>query len=239
MHGVTLGGTGKDHGDRHPKVGNNVLIGAGSTLLGKIRIGDCAKIGAASVLLRDIPAHATAVGSPARIVGRATEINPGKEVDIDLHQVSKLGRTASDSSSDTTVTASLTDISSIISGLYISDGDEISDSCRAFYNNSSTGGQDLFCPYVEFYKIAETAPNGSVTILTLTDILLPEGVPRSLINASFFELDHFGKGYIRTKIFVKDAPSIISRVCVIPIEKVADLVMKFKNQEEEARTIAE
>jgi hypothetical protein len=120
LHGVTLGGTGKDHGDRHPKVGNNVLIGAGSLLLGKIRIGDCAKIGAASVLLRDIPAHATAVGSPARIVGRATEVNPGKEVDIDLQQVRQLGRTASDSSSDTTVTASLTDVSSIISGLYIS-----------------------------------------------------------------------------------------------------------------------
>ena len=238
LHGVTLGGTGKDHGDRHPKVGNNVLIGAGSLLLGKIRIGDCAKIGAASVLLRDIPAHATAVGSPARIVGRAIEVNPGKEVDIDLQQVRQLGRTASDSSSDTTVTASLTDVSSIISGLYISDGNGISDGCHPFYNNSTTGGQDLFCPYVEFYKSAETAPTGSVTILTLIDILLPEGVPRCLINACFFELDHFGIGYFKTKSFKKDAPLIISRVCDIPIEKVTDLVMKFKNEEEEARTIA-
>jgi hypothetical protein len=67
---------------------------------------------------------------------------------------------------------------------------------------------------------------------------LPEGVPRCLINACFFELDHFGIGYFKTKSFKKDAPLIISRVCDIPIEKVTDLVMKFKNEEEEARTIA-
>jgi serine O-acetyltransferase len=63
LHGVTLGGTGKDHGDRHPKVGNHVLIGAGASLLGNITIGDSAKIGAGSVVLRPIPAHATAVGT--------------------------------------------------------------------------------------------------------------------------------------------------------------------------------
>ncbi len=67
LHGVTLGGTGKEHGDRHPKVGNNVLIGAGSLLLGYIRVGASAKIVAASVLLRRIPPFATAVGVPAKV----------------------------------------------------------------------------------------------------------------------------------------------------------------------------
>lgn len=67
LHGVTLGGTGKDHGDRHPKVGQHVLIGANSSILGNIHIGDSAKIGAGSVVLRSIPAFATAVGAPAKV----------------------------------------------------------------------------------------------------------------------------------------------------------------------------
>ena len=59
LHGVTLGGTGKDHGDRHPKVGDSVLIGAGTSILGNVRIGSNSKIGAGSVVLRDIPDFAT------------------------------------------------------------------------------------------------------------------------------------------------------------------------------------
>lgn len=64
-HGVTLGGTGKDTGKRHPTVGNNVIIGAGAKILGPIVIGDGAKIGANSVVLKNVPAEATAVGIPA------------------------------------------------------------------------------------------------------------------------------------------------------------------------------
>ncbi|SHJ85804.1 serine O-acetyltransferase [Clostridium cavendishii DSM 21758] len=64
-HGVTLGGTGKDTGKRHPTVGNNVVIGAGAKILGPIVIGNGAKIGANSVVLKDVPAEATAVGIPA------------------------------------------------------------------------------------------------------------------------------------------------------------------------------
>jgi serine O-acetyltransferase len=90
LHGVTLGGTGKDHGDRHPKVGKNVLIGAGSSILGNIRIGDGAKIGAGSVVLRAIPAGATAVGAPAKIIGRASESKPGSDIDETLEHVSLL-----------------------------------------------------------------------------------------------------------------------------------------------------
>jgi len=84
LHGVTLGGTGKHHGDRHPKVGRDVLIGAGANILGNIRIGDGAKIGAGSVVLKSIPHGCTAVGSPAKIVGFAGEGRPGSSMDYTL-----------------------------------------------------------------------------------------------------------------------------------------------------------
>lgn len=68
--GVTLGGTGKNVGKRHPTIGNNVMIGAGAKVLGPINIGDNSKIAAGAVVLKDIPANCTAVGIPARIVNR-------------------------------------------------------------------------------------------------------------------------------------------------------------------------
>lgn len=70
-HGVTLGGTGKDKGKRHPTVGNNVVIGSGSKVLGPIRICDGAKIGSNSVVLKDVPRGATAVGAPAKNIVRS------------------------------------------------------------------------------------------------------------------------------------------------------------------------
>ncbi|HOA34230.1 MAG: serine O-acetyltransferase [Clostridiales bacterium] len=74
--GVTLGGTGKDTGKRHPTIGNNVMIGAGAKVLGPIKIGDNTNIAAGAVVLKDIPPNSTAVGVPARIVKR-----DGKRVD--------------------------------------------------------------------------------------------------------------------------------------------------------------
>lgn len=68
FHGVTLGGTGKDKGKRHPTVGNNVLIGAGTKVLGPITIGNNVKIGANSVVLKDVPSDVTVVGIPGKIV---------------------------------------------------------------------------------------------------------------------------------------------------------------------------
>ncbi|MEC8529055.1 MAG: serine O-acetyltransferase [Pseudomonadota bacterium] len=70
LQSVTLGGTGKEHGDRHPKIADGVLISAGATILGNIRVGEGAKVGAGSVVLRDVPAHTTVAGVPAKVVGR-------------------------------------------------------------------------------------------------------------------------------------------------------------------------
>eukprot|EP00741_Cyanophora_paradoxa_P023428 tig00021582_g22632.t1 len=80
LHGVTLGGTGKESGDRHPKIGNGVLLAAGVAVLGNIRIGDGAKIGAGSVVVKDIPPHVTACGVPAKVLGKAHGV-PGETMD--------------------------------------------------------------------------------------------------------------------------------------------------------------
>jgi serine O-acetyltransferase len=81
LHEVTLGGTGKETGDRHPKVRRGVLIGAGAKILGNIEIGTGAKVGAGSVVLRDVPPHTTVAGIPARVVGRCTVAEPALEMD--------------------------------------------------------------------------------------------------------------------------------------------------------------
>lgn len=72
-HGVTLGGTGKDSGKRHPTIGNNVLIGTGAKVLGPFKVGDNSRIAANSVVLSEIPPDSTAVGIPARVVKRRGE----------------------------------------------------------------------------------------------------------------------------------------------------------------------
>jgi serine O-acetyltransferase len=81
LHGVTLGGTGKETGDRHPKVRKGVLIGAATTILGNIEIGEGAKIGAGSLVLDPIPPHCTAVGVPAKVVKGARVEQPALDMD--------------------------------------------------------------------------------------------------------------------------------------------------------------
>lgn len=84
LHGVTLGGTGSARGDRHPKVGKGVLLGAGAKVLGAISIGDYAKIAAGSVVLKSVPAHCTAAGVPARLINCKTCPEPSKSMDQTL-----------------------------------------------------------------------------------------------------------------------------------------------------------
>ncbi|MBQ8327725.1 MAG: serine O-acetyltransferase [Lachnospiraceae bacterium] len=79
--GVTLGGTGKEHGKRHPTIGNNVMISAGAKVLGSFTIGDNSKIGAGSVVLEEVPPNSTVVGVPGRVVRRNNAKLPQEELD--------------------------------------------------------------------------------------------------------------------------------------------------------------
>ncbi len=81
LHSVTLGGTGKAEEDRHPKIGNGVLLGAGAKVLGNIRIGDCSRVAAGSVVLKEVPACVTVAGVPAKIVGEAGCARPAASMD--------------------------------------------------------------------------------------------------------------------------------------------------------------
>jgi serine O-acetyltransferase len=87
LHGVTLGGTGAQRGDRHPKIGKGVLIGAGASVLGNIEIGDYAKIASGSVVLRPVPSGCTAAGVPARVVNCPTCEEPARSMDHTLAEV--------------------------------------------------------------------------------------------------------------------------------------------------------
>ena len=87
LHAVTLGGTGAERGDRHPKIGNGVLLGAGAKVLGNIEVGDYAKIASGSVVLKPVPAHCTAAGVPARLVNCPTCGEPARTMDHTLADV--------------------------------------------------------------------------------------------------------------------------------------------------------
>lgn len=87
LQGVTLGGTGKQTGDRHPKIRRGVLIGAGAKVLGNIEIGCCARIAAGSVVLKPVPRNTTVAGVPARVVGTAGCAEPARAMDQILHEV--------------------------------------------------------------------------------------------------------------------------------------------------------
>ncbi|MCA1957253.1 MAG: serine O-acetyltransferase [Nitrospira sp.] len=81
FQGVTLGGTGKERGKRHPTIGNHVVIGAGAKILGAIKVGDNVKIGANSVVLKNVPANSTVIGVPARIIKSQGERLPDATMD--------------------------------------------------------------------------------------------------------------------------------------------------------------
>jgi serine O-acetyltransferase len=81
LHSVTLGGTGKADQDRHPKIGNGVLIGAGAKILGNIKVGDCSRVAAGSVVLKEVPERTTVAGVPAKVVGEAGCNQPATVMD--------------------------------------------------------------------------------------------------------------------------------------------------------------
>jgi serine O-acetyltransferase len=81
LQNVTLGGNGKETGDRHPKIGDNVLLAAGAKVLGNIRVGNCSRVAAGSVVLQEVPANKTVAGVPARIVGDAGCPEPARSMD--------------------------------------------------------------------------------------------------------------------------------------------------------------
>ncbi|MBM7047683.1 MULTISPECIES: serine O-acetyltransferase [Rhizobium] len=81
LHGVTLGGTGKEGSDRHPKIAHGVLIGAGAKILGNIQIGHCSRIAAGSVVLKEVPPKTTVAGVPAKVVGEAGCSEPSRSMD--------------------------------------------------------------------------------------------------------------------------------------------------------------
>jgi serine O-acetyltransferase len=86
LQGVTLGGTGKESGDRHPKIRRGVLIGAGAKILGNIEVGCCSKVAAGSVVLREVPPASTVAGVPARVVGKAGCAEPARLMDQTLSE---------------------------------------------------------------------------------------------------------------------------------------------------------
>ena len=92
LHEVTLGGTGKVGGDRHPKIGRGVMIGAGAKVLGNIKVGEGAKIGAGSVVLADVPAFTTVAGVPARPVSYPANAHPALDLEQELVDAERLER---------------------------------------------------------------------------------------------------------------------------------------------------
>jgi serine O-acetyltransferase len=81
LHAVTLGGSGKETGDRHPKIADNVLIGAGAKVLGNIKVGACSRVAAGSVVLADVPPNVTVAGVPAKVVGSAGCADPARTME--------------------------------------------------------------------------------------------------------------------------------------------------------------
>jgi serine O-acetyltransferase len=81
LHGVTLGGTGKEGSDRHPKIRHGVMLGAGAKIIGNIEIGHCARVAAGSVVLKSVPNNTTVAGVPAKVIGSAGCPEPSRSMD--------------------------------------------------------------------------------------------------------------------------------------------------------------
>lgn len=220
-------------------------------------MGNSAKIGAGSVLLRSIPSHATAVGVPAKIIGRTAESDPADDMDNMLHRVSMLGRKPSTINilGSTMSTTSLTeDVSSIGSESKNNDDDHHgTDGVGVKHNKTSpslrfigtkefqappqmTDGDD-FCVFREYTEIAyKGTPKDTVNIMPLAVVLHEEGVPQCTLGLCFFEMDHKGRGYLSMDTFLKEGPEVVARNCGFSIEKSTSLVRKAAALVEECRS---
>lgn len=215
LHGVTLGGTGKQTGDRHPKVGKDVLIGANASLLGNIRIGDRSKIGAGSVVLREIPEGATAVGAPAKIIGHVKEEKPGSDMDELLQNVQKNHQDKHPADVIKTP-QSLPSMSSVTDSSTNSDDEEMD--ANHFYGTS-------FCPWREYAKLARCeVPANCVSACLLKSILHPIGVIP--IFPILFALDHKNVGHVPVDIFEKEAETILLKLTKLNSEQVQSVVQQ-------------
>ena len=221
LHGVTLGGTGKDHGDRHPKVGPNVLIGAGASLLGNIHIGEGCKIGAGSVVLRNLPPHCTAVGAPAKIIGRPKELKPGSEIDETLQSVELLHKSRSAATVETVDNSSM-------------DDDNNSSS-------SSLSSQDAHCcPYRDYARMSKHAPPNTLTICALHKLLSPWKCGMNEIGACFFDIDARNVGYVRHDVVEKKgADAILEHFPHLEKERVQELVDTYLRKGIECDRVSE
>ena len=251
LHGVTLGGTGKDSGDRHPKVGQHVLIGANASLLGNITVGNGAKIGAGSIVLGPIPSGATAVGAPAKIIGRATEADPANMMDETLQQVSPLHKSAS-SATMTTTTSTVTNSTTSTTTTNNIQRDSITEEDETGWNDTeeettteegnhsthSNKDQDhnnqhtpCCCPFREFVHLARSAPPGSITICTLRRLLHPEGCSVSVVGEVLFALDTRNVGYVQPHVFfTPDTQKVLVDKTQLAPDRVAAMMAAFQEQ---------
>ena len=210
LHGVTLGGTGKESGDRHPKIGPRCFIGAGASILGNIQIGAGCKIGAGSIVLRALPAGATAVGAPAKIIGRAKEENPARNMDRSLsdvqllHKSQSMQKLHSEERASSNVTESTEEETSFSSGDDFDDNDPLAGA-------NDDGCNQNRCPFREYTRFAKRSPPGSITIVTLRKLLLPEGCSQDEIGSLFFNLDQDNVGHIHRQAFEQIAPEAIPK----------------------------
>ncbi|CAJ1967350.1 unnamed protein product [Cylindrotheca closterium] len=202
LHGVTLGGNGKETGDRHPKVGRNVLIGAGASVLGNIQIGDRVKIGAGSIVLRPLPAGATAVGAPAKIIGKTLESNPADTMDESLKNVGHFHQSPSTitlSTVATSTTKSMTSSSNSNSSI----AETVDETVAESSSESDDNDDSCVCPYRDYakfaMKIAKKLPAGTygITFCQFAKLLESSKCIKHEIVAAFFALDQRSVGYLK------------------------------------------
>jgi hypothetical protein len=174
LHGITLGSSGKDTGDRHPKLGNDVLIGCGAAILGNITIGSNTKIGAGSIVLRHIPSNVTAVGNPARIVGHNQCDSAGGNMDLAMKNVKYLNE----------MNAEKTAVDSDLSGV-----DKAVE---------SLDGTVTLCPESVFKQV-DTQNRGKINLNevgTATGLRFGLAPPSPCIDILFKDADRDGDGYL-------------------------------------------